>query len=82
MLKRFHFLAQPATLLACLLVPVSAAFVGCDANDGPMEEAGEQADEAAENIQDETEDAAENVQDETEDAADEIQDEADDATDE
>lgn len=44
-------------ILACLLVPMSMAFLGCDTQDGPAEKAGEKMDEAAEEIQDEVDDA-------------------------
>ncbi|WP_417476670.1 hypothetical protein [Maricaulis sp.] len=37
-----------------MLLPAAALFfaVGCDSNDGPMEELGEEVDEAAEDIED------------------------------
>ena len=44
-------------ILACLLLPMSMAFLGCDTPDGPAEKAGEKVDEAAEEIQDEVDDA-------------------------
>lgn len=44
-------------ILACLLVPASMTFLGCDANDGPAEKAGKNLDEAGEEIQDEVDDA-------------------------
>lgn len=71
MLQQFKFTWKPATLLACLLIPFSAAFVGCDADEDPLEEAGEQAEETAEDVQDETEDAADEVQVEADDATEE-----------
>jgi hypothetical protein len=37
-------------ILACLLLPMSLSFLGCDANDGPAEKAGERIDEASEDI--------------------------------
>lgn len=45
------------------------ALAGCD-NDGPMESAGERADEAYENTKDGVEDAAEETGDAVEDATD------------
>jgi hypothetical protein len=43
-------------ILACLLLPMSMAVLGCDAQDGPAEKAGEKLDEAGEEIQDEVDD--------------------------
>jgi hypothetical protein len=37
-------------VLVCLLLPMSLAFLGCDANDGPAEKAGERIDKASEDI--------------------------------
>jgi hypothetical protein len=46
----------PTLALACLLLPISLAFLGCDANDGPAEKAGEKIDKASEDIKSATED--------------------------
>ena len=43
-------------ILACLLVPASMTFLGCDVDEGPAERAGENIDEAAEEATDATED--------------------------
>ena len=50
-------------LLIAALMASAFALTGCD-NDGPMEEAGEEIDEAAENVEDGVEDAAEDIEDE------------------
>jgi len=51
-------------LFACGLL------AGCPDNDGPLEEAGEEIDEAADEVGDDIEDAAEEVEDEVDDAND------------
>lgn len=51
-------------LLIALMVGISAfGVVGCDAGDGPAEEAGESLDEAAEDVQEGAEDALEGIKD-------------------
>ncbi len=61
-----------ALLLAALFgLGTIAGVSGCDTNEGPFEEAGEQVDDAV----DETQDAADDAGDEIEDAADDIDDE-------
>lgn len=44
-------------LILALALATPLALVGCDTNDGPMEEAGENVDEAVENAGDNIEDA-------------------------
>ena len=41
-------------ILALLLVPASVVFLGCDVEEGPAERAGENIDEAAEELDNET----------------------------
>ncbi len=48
-------------LLLTLLASISV--VGCDVNEGPLEETGETVDQSIEDAQDATEDAADDVQD-------------------
>jgi len=57
MLKLFTLLNVHTLLIACLLLPTSFTFLGCDTNDGPAEKAGEDLDEAGEEIKDEVDDA-------------------------
>jgi len=60
MLNYFNPLNVHTLFLACLLLPMSMAFLGCDTQDGPSEKAGEKVDEAAEEIKDEVDDATTN----------------------
>lgn len=57
-------------LLAALLGLATVGLAACDSSDGPMEQAGEQVDDAVE----EAGDAAEDARDEVEDAVNEAQD--------
>ena len=57
MLNYFNPFNAHTLFLACLLLPMSWAFLGCDAQDGPAEKAGKNVDEAAEEIKDEVDDA-------------------------
>jgi hypothetical protein len=57
MLRFFNPLNVHTLILACLLFPMSVGFLGCDVNEGPAEEAGEDIDEAGEELKDETDDA-------------------------
>lgn len=59
------------TLLTLMLLAVG--LTGCDSNDGPMEEAGENADEAYEESKSTINDAAEEAGDALEDATDELE---------
>lgn len=59
--------AKYALLLAIFSIG-SFTIVGCESNDGPMEEAGEKVDEAADDVKD----AADDIGDGIEDAADEM----------
>lgn len=72
MMKRSHRAAIGGSLLAALLVTA-----GCDSDQGPAEEAGEQIDEAVEDVQDSAEDAAESAGDQVEEAADELEEKTD-----
>lgn len=57
MLKLFNPFNLHTLFVACLVLPTSLIFVGCEADDGPMEKAGENLDEAAEEAEDELDDA-------------------------
>lgn len=57
MLRFINIFNIHTIILACLLIPMSTTFLGCDANDGPAEKAGEKLDEAGEEIKDEVDDA-------------------------
>ena len=56
MLRFFNPFNVHTLILACLLLPMSMAFLGCE-DKGPAEKAGEKVDEAAEEIKDEADDA-------------------------
>lgn len=53
----FNLLKIPTMILALLLVPAAMSFTGCDVNEGPAERAGEDIDEASEELGDEVDDA-------------------------
>lgn len=68
-----------ATLRSAALAFIFASLVGvsgCE-SDGPMENAGEEIDDAVEDVQDSTEDAVDEIGDAAENTADEIEDEVD-----
>lgn len=72
MMKHWNRAAIGGSLLAVLLV-----IAGCESEQGPAEEAGEQIDETVENVQDSAEDAAESAGDQVEEAADELEEKTD-----
>lgn len=60
-----------AHVFALLLAALGAtSLVGCDANDGPVESAGERVDDAYKNTKDSVKDAADDAGDAIEDATD------------
>ena len=63
-----------AVLVAALLsIAASMALSGCDRQEGPLEEAGERADEAIDEARDRAEEAEEQLRDAVEQAREEIE---------
>lgn len=59
--------------LVALLAAGTLTLAGCDSDDGPAEEAGEQVDQAAEEARDATEEVGDEVQEKAEQTGDQIE---------
>ena len=69
-MKTIRKLTLNSLAITALLVPAGMALSGCDANDGPAEQLGEEIDNAAENTGEKIDEAAEDLKDAVDDATD------------